>query len=444
MELNEAVRRIFLQHRLLIAIAVLAGAAIGVALAVGSKGYTASTRMVIDSQDPKARAESTAIADTARAIATSPSLVRKALADAGVTGKSIDAFATNDISVNTLGTSGVIELSVTDGSRRVAATVANALAQEVIRTRLEIATGLARQTQAAIAGKVTDLDQRIARLDSTLASLNVQLARGGVAQAAALQARIDQLSRLRDFLTQQRGVLETQQAGLLTSSSVGPMPSVISAATAANATAVTSPYRSDGVLGGLLGLILGLAFAVLAESVRPTLAGGAAVARELGTAHLGTYAVDGETGAVDGAVALTHDLKEAAVSAQVRKVDLLGAVPGLELGPLAKALEAATAKATARDSHVHVSGPSSIVVERQLRIRPVGPQNLTEGRETGLVVIAPATLKKTQLNGIAELIRVTRSPLLGVITFKPAQRWWAGIVPERHAAVSAAKAVKQT
>ncbi len=41
MELNEAVRRIFLQHRLLIAIAVLAGAAIGVALAVGSKGYTA-------------------------------------------------------------------------------------------------------------------------------------------------------------------------------------------------------------------------------------------------------------------------------------------------------------------------------------------------------------------------------------------------------------------
>ncbi len=115
MELNEVGRRIFGQHWRLILGLVLAGIAVAALLHGGSVStYTASTRLVLDTQDPKSRAESTSIADTAKAIATSPSQVRGALEDAHVTGRDPIDLAKHHVSIGALGTSAVLQLSVSD------------------------------------------------------------------------------------------------------------------------------------------------------------------------------------------------------------------------------------------------------------------------------------------------------------------------------------------
>src|SRR5439155_18346310 len=73
MELNEAARRIVWRHGALILAFVLMGGVITAALHLRDQTtYTATSRLVLDTSDPQSSAESVAIADTARAIATSP------------------------------------------------------------------------------------------------------------------------------------------------------------------------------------------------------------------------------------------------------------------------------------------------------------------------------------------------------------------------------------
>jgi len=73
--------------------------------------FTAGARISLDTADPKSAAEAQAIADIARAIATSPGLVGQALARAGVNDVSAaDAgrFAEEDVHVRGLGSSNVM------------------------------------------------------------------------------------------------------------------------------------------------------------------------------------------------------------------------------------------------------------------------------------------------------------------------------------------------
>ena len=260
MELNDAIGRI-VRHWPLIAVAVLIGAVIGAVVGGGTSGYTAATRLVLDAPDPKARAESTAIADTARAIVTSPSLVRAALAGAGATGTDSARYAANDVTVSALGTSGVLDLAVRADTARLAADLSNALARELIRTRNAIASDRANGVQQELNTRIAALNDRISRLDTTIASLSSRAALSRTGSTEALH--LGNSSRLRDFLTQQRSTLETEQASLLSASSAGPAPSIISPATAADASSAASSFLPDAVLGGLLGLIAGVGIAAL-------------------------------------------------------------------------------------------------------------------------------------------------------------------------------------
>ena len=222
---------------------------------------------MLDAPDPKARAESTAIADTARAIVTSPSLVSTALAHAGAAGTDPAQFAANGVTVSALGTSGVLDLAIRARSARIAADVANTLTRELIRTRNAIASDRADGVQRELDTRIAALNEQISRLDTTITSLGARLAlahRSGSAQAS--QQQLDDTSRLRDFLTQQRGTLETEQASLFSAASAGPAASIISPATAAEASPAGSSLLPDAVLGGLLGLIAGVGIAALLDA----------------------------------------------------------------------------------------------------------------------------------------------------------------------------------
>src|SRR6476659_8677936 len=120
MEINEAGRRIVGQHLSLILLFVVVGAVGAFVLVGASQTYTASARLVLNTPDPTDRAGAIAIADTGNALATSPAEVTRALNSAHVTGRSGITVAQH-VSVRGLGTSGVLQLSVTDKSPSVAA-----------------------------------------------------------------------------------------------------------------------------------------------------------------------------------------------------------------------------------------------------------------------------------------------------------------------------------
>src|SRR5205823_1089596 len=122
MELNEVGRRIVGQHWRLILAFVAAGLLVGGLTNVGgTASYVASTRLALDSPDPQTQTAAQAIADTAGAIATSPTQVAHALASAKVRSRNATDIAHHHVSTRSLGTSGVLELSVSDRDPRVAA-----------------------------------------------------------------------------------------------------------------------------------------------------------------------------------------------------------------------------------------------------------------------------------------------------------------------------------
>jgi capsular polysaccharide biosynthesis protein len=428
-ELNEAARRIFLQHWWLIAVGVIAGAAVGAVLAGSANGYRASARMVIDSPDPTVTSQSTAIADTVRAIATSPALLRQASASVASTTNQSVRLDQSDVSVAPLGTSGVLSLAVTAPSRKVAAKLADALANEVIQTRLHIADGQTELDRTKLGARIDSLSSRIAKLDRSIAAVTGKLAGASAARQGVLQTELGNLSQQRDFLTQQRGVLQSEQASLIPGSAGRPTPTVISPAIAGSAKAAGGSPVSKAVLGALLGLVLALVSAALIEAFRPTLVGGEAVAQALGKPHLGSFSVDGSgrLGPLHGSD-VTSLLRESAQEAGVADIDLLGIGSTVDLELIAGALDSAFAT---RGAVAAASGEVRALSSR-ITVRPFGLRAVARGKGTGLAVIAPAILKKSELVEAMDFLRTTPWPVLGVLTYKPTRvHWWSSLVARR-------------
>ena len=433
MELNEAVRRILRQHWLLILAFVAVGAAVPTLLHSGdAKTYTASTRLVLDTPDPTSGPESAAIADAARGIATSPAQVREALAKARVTRRNATDLAKNHVSVRALGTSAVLQLSVTDRNPRIAAALANALAARLIQTRLNASNGDVQQVLARIDRRITNLNQRISSVDSEIAALDARGAASGV-----LRAKRSAAASLRASLARRRAVLESDQISLLSTDSGRHKPSIISAASVPS-DPNSSRLLADMILGALLGLVLGIGLAGIRETLRPTLIGGDAVARELDTPLLGSLSGEPNTdgSSLAEAAPIAARLKLAAEASKVQQVGLLDVGGEFDLSKLAEQLDAmavepelerepalvgtfrvaqgAPAMTHEAADHAHVG----------LRIRPFSPESATlnHGVVRALVVVAPATLKKAELVDVSHLLRVTRLPLLGLITYKRSPR----------------------
>jgi capsular polysaccharide biosynthesis protein len=422
MELNEAARRIFGTHLRLIAIWVIFGFVAAALLHAGNeRTYTATTRLVLNTPDAKDRSDSTAIADTAKAIATSPSEVRGALADAHITTRDPVDVARHHVSVTALGSSAVLDLSVSDPNRRVAAAVANTLAARVIQTRLKVSSGQLQQVLTELNGRIATLNRRIGDLDVKIASL-------GLTDA---QAR-DAAQRQRDFLAQARGVFEAERVSLLATDAQQPTPAIISQAPLPTH-ADSSRLLQDLVLGALLGLVLGIGSAGLIETVRPTFVGGDVLARELDTPLLVSL--------------IAARLHLAAEGAGVHDIVLLGAGTDMELRGLAERLEAVPAEALravpddtelARAATVDAQGGararrSAPFAEEQprdgasagdrarpgMRIRAFDIHtSLVDGQNgAGIALVSPSTLAKSKLDDVRHLLNATRSPLLGLITY---------------------------
>ena len=406
MELRDVARMFARYDRLILAFVAVAVGLAAISHFGDSSSYTASTRLVLDTADPQSRAESVAIADTVKALATSPSRVRDALRAGGVTGRDAEQIAQDRVSVRALGSSGIVEISVTDAKAAAAALIANALAAEVIETRLAVTRGETQGAMAAIDQRIARLNRRISSLDATIATLSAQ------GSDNLTRSQVNDAEGTRDFLARQRGVLEAQQVSLLSNEALRPKPSIIGRATAPKA-ANPSRWLPDLLLAAAVGLILGIGTAGLIETLRRTVTGGAALARAFDTPLLGTVRpsfADGRAAAGDPDLAVR--LKLAAEAADVTDATLFPVgrsidteALAVQLGPWAPDLAGGGRRNSRRPDDAAVA------------IRPFGATNgHAQGVDrTGLVVVSPGSVTKAELEQAVQLVHRTSLPLLGLI-----------------------------
>jgi len=392
-ELRDALQRIVKQHWVLIASCVVVGLVLGALLARNPATYTASTRLVLGTADPTSRVESNAIADTGKAIASSQAEVSGALRDAHVD-RDANSVAKH-VSVKPLGTSSVVQLTVSDKNRYAAQAIANALTKRVIAVRKDVLNGQVQQV-------ISDLDQRISVLTAKIATL-------------------DQNAVQRDLLLQQRATLQSEKISILSAGAQRPTARVISAAVLPTHKD-SSPFAQETVLGALLGLVLGIGIAGLKETFRPTLVGSDSLAREFDTPLLGT--IDSQADDQRGRQTLARiavRLRLAAETAESQSVGLVPVGHEVELGLLAATLdELANVVGVRAAQRMGEAVPRADASVPRFRIRPYG---LLEGRgdasETALVLVSPSVVKKEEIDEVSHLLRVAGAPVVGLITYKP-------------------------
>jgi capsular polysaccharide biosynthesis protein len=426
MELVDVWRRVVVGHWRVVVVCVVVGVAAVAAFGPRSAGYSASARLVLDVPDPQTNSATAGVADTAQAIATSPSEVAAALRDAGVRGRD-PVVEAKSVSASSLGQSAVVDVSVSDRDPRVAAALANALAARVIRTRLAVTRGQIAQVTASLDQRIGRVNQQVADAQVAIDRLTVQLAGTKDPVAAnALRARQSGTVRELDLLDQTRSSLESQRISLLSSSAVQREPQVISPAVVPSVP-VASGLKTYVVLAIFLGLVVGVGIAGVKETVRPRLVGSDAVARELDAPLLGTLSMEpGAASAVElGPLAMR--LRLAGKAAGLPSVRVVPARDGTDLAEFAQWLD--DSRRVSADSEAGVvgaalgvreaGGSGAVLADMPYRIRPFDAESmLMNGSRTGLVLVAPDRMARSELDTAMHLLRVMPGQLLGVVTYR--------------------------
>jgi capsular polysaccharide biosynthesis protein len=423
MELRELGDRLFRLHAKLIIAVFLVGILGGVAIFLRDQPqYQANVQFVLGAQDPQNAAEAAVLSDTAHGIATGPQLLGKAISEVGVSRN--EAAVAAAINVQTIGSSAVLVLSVMDPNPRVAVGLANALAAGVVRTRVAL-------TQSGLASSLRGLDRQEASTQAQIRKLNSQIGRltRGVAtppqisgqspvalELSALQGRLTTLQDQAAQIAIQRGNLQAQ---------LGPKTTVIDKAV--SAVAVPGRGTLDVLLGGLLGLVVGIAIAAVRETVRPSLVGAASISRAIGAPLLGemntppdtwTVAALPDAGTyVELAADAQHvqDVRFAALESRGRH----GAQVRMLEGPLHRLRFGQSPGGSPSAGKAH----GGLSAER----RPDGAVPASEldaknSPRTGLVVAIPRILKLADVDALTNFIWISGWTLLGVMVHSPSKK----------------------
>lgn len=419
MELHELADRLFRLHAKLIIACLLIGLAAGLALQLRqSPQYQAKAQLVVGAADPQSAQNAAVLADTAQGIATGPQLVDRAISAAGV--HRDETAVAGSVSVQTVGSSGVVVLSVTDSDPRVAVALANSLAAGVVHTRAALA-------RSALVSSVRGLNQRAAsiarqsgQVNTQIADLTAQLVNTPslgqspiVAQLTSLESRLTSLQDQATQIAVQRNQLAAQQ---------GPGAAVLDKATFAASTGGRGAVVP--VLGALLGLVVGIAAAAVREMARPRLVGAAAISRAIGTPLLGEMSTPPDSWTLAALPDAGSYIELAADSRQVQEVRFAVLDPHGRRRAEMRMLEGPL--------H-HVRFNRSRIADQPAEVAPNGhytllnPASADESSpRTGLVVAVPGVLKVADIDAVTNFVWISGWTLLGVIAF-PAKRKAAAV-----------------
>ena len=169
MEIDEIAARLLRQYWALVLLCV-AVPLVGITLMVTKQPpmYAASARIVSGSTVPASNAQAQALVSQIQGIATGKTAAASALRAAHVT-RNVNNFVTSHVSVAGLGGSQVVDLTVTDRSPRVAATLAKELAEEVVQS-------INRTGQSGLSTTLNAIDQEIVRLSEQHGAVQSQAA----------------------------------------------------------------------------------------------------------------------------------------------------------------------------------------------------------------------------------------------------------------------------
>lgn len=430
MDVQDILTRVGLAYWPLIVALTILGAIGGGALHYGEPPiYTSDVRFVLDANDPRAAAESVAIADTAKSIATSPGHVEAALAVADVKRDAFQ-FSQRNIDLQPLGTSGVLDLQVKDTDRYAAAVIANALATDIISTRASIGDTQANDLVASLTTQITALDASLANVDAEISAYH-SISSDPSVNAAALSGLYSE----RASLAQERLTLEQQRIQVAQSLALRPQAAIVDQAVPADQ---PDPSRApiDMALGALGGLVVAVLLASVLAAVRPRIRGQRQIERALDAQVLGEFdPLDEDTESTLGT-----RIRIAAARAGVKHVQLMPVNESDETLSVAGVLaERLGHRAPIASVPVPLNGNGEAIVRPRRRppaheidVHPFDPAAyLKNGNaaETALVLVAPDVLTKRDLDSSGDSVALTGWRVVGVITYRAASQRISDVLP---------------
>jgi len=433
MTLQEIFQRIIRAHLLVIIVCAVLPVLAVVALEQRQpEKWTGSVRIQVVSTAPSSTTEADGVSSRVLALATSPTLVEKAMRDAGLTGDP-SYIAQHEVTAARLGESPVVDVSVTDTSPANARTLASSLVRQVVAF-------MNNGSRPGLDDNVRDLDSQIADATAHRTILTDRLSSAGspqerqtlVVKIGIVQDEINSLTAQRAALLQNK--LEADQAVVIDGDSpeVRPVPSAL---------------VPQAALALVLGLIVGVAIAALLETLSPRLAGIRAVARALGAPVLGRSSDDPTRTAqavgraarrqgVETVVLMGVDRDDDAVTARVLGSLRLRATEveedeaeDAEATPLQKVPVKLpgkpSPKGTARSTGSNrsqpspranerpgVSDPFSIVAVKFSSLDGLSPE---AERTAGVVVVSDGNCRVRDLDSLQDRLTSLRWPVVGIV-----------------------------
>jgi capsular polysaccharide biosynthesis protein len=436
-EIDEVAARLLRQYWAVLAVCIAVPLiAVSLITAKQPNTYAASARIITGSTVPQTSAEADAVASQVEAIATGRSAVKQALRAAGAN-RNLSTFISSSIAVSGLGTSQVIDLTVTDRSPQVAQEVSRVLAAGAVRSINNVG-------QSGLRAALTANDQEIVRLSQQ---------RAVKAQRAAAQPQNQQLQSELAGMDQVIANFTGDRSRLLIQAGTLGLAGVIDEPAVPARPESKASVQKLG-LAALLGLVAGILIVSVAEILRPTVPGARRVSRRLGVPMLGQLSKEDLAGARTPAVGeMALRLRLVAAHAELRTIALVDADGKRELGPLAAGLtqsvrfSAAEAPGypgvddeTAGNQHWTTGaeaaspgpGPGLLVKPRgaatgnaTLHIYPLGQMRWVSGTaHVGIVVLSGPVARVSRITALHDLSTSSGWPIVGIIGIPRQRRWW--------------------
>lgn len=390
MTIDEAVHRVVRGHWLLIAICFLLPVA--AVFYLGAKQpvmYEAVGRLQFGTALASSNVQADATSTRALGIVTSPGVVERALAEAGLDVDPLQ-FAKDHVDVRRVGVSPVIEVAVSQESADRAAIIAKSLINQL----LDFSNAGDRKPET---DRVVSLDSTIVTLTKQRDELIPKLAEASLGQQLSLQAQISAIQTvLVDDLRQRSDLIVAASSRSST---------VLLDAVRTPTIPLSNGTKQTAALAALLGLIGGLGLAAGLETLRPTLRDPKAISYAVGAPVIGHVA--------------SSDLKppprREAISPIADRMALLGRRYGSSQAMLlsvrsadqARADEMAAALGVNRDGH-----PS-----HRLQCAALNGHWIEPGEHPAIVIFSPAKVRARELRPVQELLESVDWPVLGVVTY---------------------------
>ncbi|WP_330476153.1 hypothetical protein [Terrabacter sp. C0L_2] len=394
MTIDEAVHRVIRGHWFLLLLC-MALPVVGT-LYIGSRTpelYEAVARVQMGREPAASNVQADATSERVLGIATSVSVVRAALDDAGLATEPV-AFARDHVDVRRVGVSSVVEIAVTEESPPRAAKIAKSITSSVLQF-----SNLGDQ-QTVAEGRA-QVNRKLADIRKQRGALVGKLGRAQPGDVLAIQAQLGALMTSQTEYERQLSELDIAELSRPKAVLLDPvrLPS----------TPVPTDTAQRAVLALFIGALLGLGLAAGRESMRPRLRSARAIAYALDAPHLGHLPRR----------QLSHERVRAAAGQVADRIALLG--QRYDADRLFFALGRPADDAWARKL-VGSLGPDATEHPHRLPSEVLGTGWVDMGDCPVAVALVPRNVLARDLEPVRAMVEGLGWPLLGVVTYETTRR----------------------